>query len=172
MERMPQPRLRRGMTMKRQNPTAPAGRDDTLYLPACYTPSITRQHPVPTLGYCSRAKVACSSKAPKLLELSGGLRAHPARYKDRTEVSCPNSIGDPPSHISIARKNIWAELISQLPEGHLQSADRFLLEVVTGLMAKQRNRRTLITKGELSLLINALSKLGLTPTDRARVIIP
>ena len=39
-------------------------------------------------------------------------------------------------------------------------------------MAKQRNRRTVITKGELSLLLNALSKLGLTPVDRNRVIIP
>ena len=47
-----------------------------------------------------------------------------------------------------------------------------MLEVVTGLMAKQRNRRALITKGELSLLPNALSKLGLTPEDRQRVIIP
>jgi hypothetical protein len=47
-----------------------------------------------------------------------------------------------------------------------------LLEVVTGLMAKLRNRRTLITKGEITLLINALSKLGLTPVDRSRVIIP
>src|ERR1700736_3704615 len=77
MERMPQPRLRRGMTMKRQNPTAPAVRDDTLYLPASYTPSITRQHPVPTLGYCSRAKVACSSKAPKvgLADTTGEMRA-------------------------------------------------------------------------------------------------
>src|ERR1039457_3832284 len=82
------------------------------------------------------------------------------------------ALGEPPSQISTARKNIWAELIAQLPEGHLQSADRFLLEIVTHLMSRQRNRRTLITKGELSLLINALSKLGLTPVDRSRVIIP
>ena len=39
-------------------------------------------------------------------------------------------------------------------------------------MAKQRNRRALITKGEISLLLNALSKLGLSPVDRSRVIIP
>src|SRR5664279_995392 len=96
-------------------------------------------------------------KSLKLLDLSGGLKAHPGRYAGRTDLaSCPDGIGNAPSHISIARKNIWAELIAQLPEGHLQSADRFLLEVVTGLMAKQRNRRTLITKGEVSLLINCL----------------
>jgi hypothetical protein len=112
-------------------------------------------------------------KSLSLLKLSGGLKNHPGRYAGRTDLaSCPDGIGNPPSHISIARKNIWAELIAQLPAGHLQSADRFLLEVVTGLMATQRNRRALITKGEVSLLINALSKLGLTPVDRARVIIP
>ena len=112
-------------------------------------------------------------KSLALLTLSGGLKNHPGRYAGRTDLTpCPFGIGNPPAHISIARKNIWAELIAQLPEGHLQSADRFLLEVVTGLMAKQRNRRALITKGEVSLLINALSKLGLTPVDRSRVIIP
>lgn len=111
-------------------------------------------------------------KSLTLLQLSGGLKEHPGRYAGRTDLaSCPDGIGNPPSHISIARKNIWAELIGQLPEGHLQSADRFLLEIVTGLMAKQRNRRTPITKGETSLLMNALSKLGLTPVDRSRVII-
>jgi phage terminase small subunit len=112
-------------------------------------------------------------KSLSLLKLSGGLNNHPGRYAGRTDLaSCPDGIGDPPSHISIARKNIWAELVAQLPVGHLQSADRFLLEIVTGLMTKQRNRRALITKGEVSLLINALSKLGLTPVDRSRVIIP
>ena len=112
-------------------------------------------------------------KSLSLLKLSGGLKNHPGRYAGRTDLaSCPDGIGNPPAHISIARKHIWAELIAQLPEGHLQSADRFLLEVLTGLMSRQRNRRSLITKGEISLLLNALSKLGLTPVDRNRVIIP
>jgi hypothetical protein len=112
-------------------------------------------------------------KSLATLQLLGSTKAHPSRYADRVDLaSCPDGIGNPPAHISIARKNIWAEVIAQLPEGHLQSADRFLLEVVTGLMSRQRNRRSLITKGEVSLLINALSKLGLTPVDRSRVIIP
>ena len=111
-------------------------------------------------------------KSLTLLKLSGGLKAHPGRYKDRTEVACPDGIGEPPSQISISRKHLWAEIVASLPVGHLQSADRLLLEIVTHLMSRQRNRRTLITKGEISLLINALSKLGLTPVDRSRVIIP
>ena len=112
-------------------------------------------------------------KSLATLQLLGSTKAHPGRYAGRTDLaSCPDGIGDPPSHISIARKNIWAELIAFVPAEHLQSADRFLLEVVTGLMAKQRNRRCLISKGEISLLLNALSKLGLTPVDRNRVIIP
>src|ERR1035437_1160531 len=111
-------------------------------------------------------------KSLATLQLLGSTKAHPGRYAGRTDLaSCPDGIGNPPSHISIARKNIWAELVAQLPEGHLQSADRFLLEIVTHLMSRQRNRRVLITKGEISLLINALSKLGLTPVDRSRVII-
>ena len=106
-------------------------------------------------------------KSLTLLKLSGGLKAHPGRYKDRTEVACPDGKGEPPSQISISRKHLWAEIVASLPVGHLQSADRLLLEIVTHLMSRQRNRRTLITKGEISLLINALSKLGLTPVDRS-----
>ncbi len=105
-----------------------------------------------------------------VLALNGTLKEHPGRYASRIEpVACPAGIGDPPSHLSVARKNIWHELVAQLPEGHLQSADRFLLEIATHLMARLRNRKTLITKGEESLLMNALSKLGLTPTDRGKV---
>ena len=112
-------------------------------------------------------------KSLTLLKLSGGLKAHPTRYKDRTDLaSCPDGIGEPPSQISVSRKHLWAEIVAQLPVGHLQSADRLLLEIVTHLMSRQRNRRVLITKGEISLLLNALSKLGLTPVDRSRVIIP
>lgn len=112
-------------------------------------------------------------KSLALLTLTGATKAHPARYKDRTDLaSCPEGIGDPPSHVSIARKRIWAEIVESLPDGHLQSADRALLEVVTFLMSRMRNRRVSVTKGEITLLINALSKLGLTPVDRSRVVIP
>jgi len=112
-------------------------------------------------------------KSLTLLKLSGGLRAHPSRYAGRTDLaSCPDGIGEPPSQISVSRKRLWAEIVASLLVGHLQSADRLLLEIVTHLMSRQRNRRTLITKGEISLLINALSKLGLTPVDRSRVVIP
>ena len=108
-----------------------------------------------------------------VLALNGTLKEHPGRYASRIEpVACPAGIGDPPAHLSVARKNIWRELVENLPEGHLQSADRFLLEIVTHLMARLRNRKTLITKGEESLLMNALSKLGLTPVDRLKVHIP
>jgi len=112
-------------------------------------------------------------KSLATLQLSGSTKAHPGRYKDRTNLEpCPSGIGLPPSHVSLARKRIWAEIVQSLPEGHLQSADRALLEVVTFLMSRMRNRRVSVTKGEITLLINALSKLGLTPTDRQRVVIP
>src|ERR1700733_2361835 len=108
-----------------------------------------------------------------ILALNGTIKDHPGRYANRTvPVACPAGIGDPPAHLSVARKNIWRELVGQLAEGHLQSADRFLLEIVTHLMARLRNRKTLITKGEESLLMHALSKLGLKPADRQKVHIP
>jgi len=76
-------------------------------------------------------------KSLTLLKLSGGLKAHPGRYKDRTEVACPDGIGEPPSQISISRKHLWAEIVASLPVGHLQSADRLLLEIVTHLIQRE-----------------------------------
>ena len=105
-----------------------------------------------------------------ILALNGTIKDHPGRYAEPTApVACPAGIGDPPVHLSVARKNIWREVVAQLPERHLQSADRFLLEIVTHLMSRLRNRKTLITKGEEALLMHALSKLGLTPVDRQKV---
>jgi len=102
-----------------------------------------------------------------VLKLNGALKSNPGRFAGRSDPPAfPGGIGDPPVQLSVAKTNIWYELIGQLPEGHLQSADHFL---ATGLMARLRNRKTLVTQGEIALLMNALSKLGPTPVDSAKV---
>jgi phage terminase small subunit len=98
-------------------------------------------------------------KPLSVLEANGSTKRNPARYRERADAAvCPGGIGEPPVHLSQARKTIWAEIVAQLPEGHLQSADRFLLEIVTDLAARQQR-----------LLLQGLAKLGLTPLDRNRV---
>ena len=110
-------------------------------------------------------------KSPSALHLTGGLKEHPGRYADRVDVVCPDGIGQPPVALSQARKRIWVEMVSSVPEGFFQSGDRMLLEVCTALVAKQRNRKNHITAGEQGLLLQTLTKLGLTSVDRNRVTI-
>jgi hypothetical protein len=115
--------------------------------------------------------MAAHRKSIARLKLTGGYR--PGRHDGRTDLPpCPEGIGRPPTHLSVAQKNIWYEIVSQLAEGHLQSGDRMLLELVVSLVAKQRNRRVRITKGEQALLLTSLVKMGLSPVDRNRVTIP
>lgn len=111
-------------------------------------------------------------KSIQELKLNGSIKANPARYKDRTQVPVSNGdLGEPPAAMSKAAKNVWAELATQAPEGLLTFADRMLVELACSLICKMRNRRAVATKGDQQLLLQTLSKLGLTPIDRDRVTV-
>jgi hypothetical protein len=68
------------------------------------------------------------------------------------------------------RAAIWFELASILPVGVARNADRFAVELPCDLMFEFG---TSTLKGaDLSQLVSLLSRLGLTPVDRARVSQP
>lgn len=63
---------------------------------------------------------------------------------------------------------MWREIVKMTPPGVLTGGDRFLLETLTLLLAKQRRREPL--KGhELATITTALGRMGLTPSDRSRI---
>lgn len=107
-------------------------------------------------------------KTARELELSGALKVNPGRYQGRGSVDC-GPLGDPPKHLSTAAKNAWREIAANAPEGLLTSSDRCLVEIATVLLCRVRNRRTPVKNAELNALTNVLTKLGLTPVDRAKV---
>jgi hypothetical protein len=99
-----------------------------------------------------------------ILELRGSYRKNPRRRRDRErEPRVTTPLGDPPEAPSDPEKAVWREMAAI---GHwLTGADRFLLEVAVGLVARHR-------AGELpptSQLITAMRKLGFAPAERARL---
>ena len=102
------------------------------------------------------------------LALSGQLRKNPGRYRDRQESPIPSGpLGDPPRGLTAREVTAWRELSSLAPPGVLTNADRWLVEVCSRLMAKMR--KSGLGSGELAQLLQALYRLGLSPTDRPRV---
>ena len=102
------------------------------------------------------------------LALNGGLKHDPKRYASRTMEPIPSGpIGNPPSHFTPLLKSIWKELKSQSPPGVLTNAERLILEVLCRLTLKLREGT--ISTGETSQLINCISRLGMSPTDRVRI---
>lgn len=101
--------------------------------------------------------------------LSGSVQKNPKRYEGRTTEPRPSApIGNAPDHLSTEAQKVWEELVSIAPKGSLGCSDRLILEIVCVLTVAFR--AGLLTRAsEVSQLINALGRLGLTPADRAKL---
>jgi hypothetical protein len=103
-----------------------------------------------------------------VLDARGGFDDHPGRQRARENEAKPaGPLGKPPRHFSRDEKKIWAELEQLAPPGVLGDSDRWAVEIACSLMAKQR--KSTITSSERSQLIQILSRMAMTPADRARV---
>lgn len=102
-----------------------------------------------------------------ILELRGAFDKNPNRR--RPSEPKPEPLGDPPDHLHDQARQAWVEIVSVSPAGVLGSMDRPLLEIASNLLAAHRNNPS-ETKG-LSILISCLSKLGMSPTDRSKVVV-
>jgi hypothetical protein len=73
-----------------------------------------------------------------------------------------------PARLKKPEREAWNEMRA---EGFwLTSADSFMIEVASGLMAEQRAGE--IDNPARSLLISTLSKLGFGPTERSKLKVP
>src|SRR5258708_3541777 len=98
----------------------------------------------------------------------------PARA--RVEYKPNGPIGSPPDHWGAAKKAIWMELTGEVaPAGVLCRADRYVVELTVELMAKMRDpdhgmgAHGGLPVSAVSILLQCLARLGLTPVDRARI---
>jgi hypothetical protein len=64
-----------------------------------------------------------------ILALTGAISKNPARYADRlNEPVSIAPIGDAPAAFNKARRAIWDEIVSLVPDGVLQRSDRLIVE--------------------------------------------
>ena len=76
-------------------------------------------------------------------------------------------LGNPPKHLTPEQRRVWRETASVAP--WLTAADRQPLELHCCLMAEARADFAAMSATRIGLLSRQASKLGLGPTDRARL---
>jgi phage terminase small subunit len=124
-----------------------------------------------------------------VLELSGAFDKNPQRRRRDPKSAGP--LGSAPVELDEQERQLWNEFRRKAPEKVLTAADRFLLEILCRLMARQRFPgkscgcngkgvcptcngtgfvgRAPLSNGELTALMQGISKLGFTPVDRAKI---
>lgn len=90
-------------------------------------------------------------------------------YTNPNEPQPTEPLGDPPPYFERDEKAVWRELVRIVVAGVLTVQDRFVAETLCLLMAKMRRRETL-AGAERAQLSTCLSRMGMTPSDRAKVI--
>lgn len=123
-------------------------------------------------------------KPTAIHEINGAFDHNPQRRDAREHEPVPSGpLGDPPACLDETEAAIWHELEGMVPAGVLTNADRLLLEITCRLMKVERKGGRHIPKNEgqvfepmksseRSQLIQCLSRMGLTPADRTRLIAP
>lgn len=114
-----------------------------------------------------------------ILALRGAYKKHPERKPEAgTEPEPRGAVGEPPEHMAADAKAVWHELVGLACPGVLGDSDRFLVEIVSTLMAEFRrggvdeNGKSLFSDAKLSRLQAGLGQLGMTPADRSKVKVP
>lgn len=105
-------------------------------------------------------------KPTHLHVIQGTLRS---RHKDRARepvVGAP--FGDAPPEWPPQGKLIWHEVVNSIPAGVATRADRVIIEVVCRLIIKMRTGE--FNAALASQLRACLGSLGMTPSDRSRVM--
>lgn len=103
------------------------------------------------------------------LELRGAFRKNPQRRRKDPETAGP--LGEPPAGWAPELKAVWYELAENAPLQVLRVRDRWLVELACRLKYQERTDPDM-SSAKLALLLNCLSRMGMTPSDASKVHAP
>jgi phage terminase small subunit len=106
--------------------------------------------------------------ATSLLLIRNSFKKHPERLKEREQEPMPTAdIGEPPKYLTKAQQNIWNEFVAIIPPGVVRNTDRPWMGMAVRLM--HRERKGMLPAQERAQLMSLLSRMGMNPSDRARL---
>jgi hypothetical protein len=104
-----------------------------------------------------------------ILEARGSFIDHKNRKVARAgEPVVTKRLGSPPKTFTDEKKKLWHEFAKIIPAGVATYADRWAVEIIVCTMAKFWAGT--IFGARTAQLTSLLSKFGLTPADRSRVV--
>ena len=110
-------------------------------------------------------------KPSNVLQMNGAFDKNPDRKRARKDEPVPTApLGDPPLRLTDEEKAAWHEVVSIAPPGVLMNSDRIAMEILSVLLAQFRANPLDFQPTRLSRLESMIVKMGLTPSDRSRVI--
>lgn len=112
-------------------------------------------------------------------EASGAFDHDPQRRAEREGEPQPaGPLGDAPEAFTELQREAWHEIAREAAPGVLKNADRILLEMACRLIARMRgelgefDQPQPLKAAEYALLLTILGRMGMTPSDRARLKVP
>lgn len=106
--------------------------------------------------------------ATNVLRLRGAYKNHPERARKKEPTANPLADG-PPDHLSDVEKKMWHEIVRIAPHGVLMASDALLIESLSVLWVVYREEKADIQPGLLARLDIQMGRLGLSPSDRAKL---
>ncbi len=107
-----------------------------------------------------------------ILELRGAFKKDPQRRRNN-EPAGAGDIGEPPHTLTQEECDAWAEVSDITPVGVLTGSDRIHMEIVSQLLAWQREVGIRDFPAQAARRLDtALGKLGMNPSDRTRLEVP
>ena len=106
--------------------------------------------------------------ATQLLELRGAFKKDPQRLRVDPEPT-GTLRKKPPANLTTDQKQAWQRIARIAPAGVLQNSDEIMIELASVLLAEFQADPGMMPTARLLRLETQLGKLGLSPSDRARV---
>jgi len=110
-------------------------------------------------------------KATKVLELSGAHKKNPNRSRPNEPDGNGIFPSVPPSHLNEDQHRHWLEIVAMVPAGVLTGSDIMAVELLAVLVTEWRNNYYEFPASKLARLSIEMGRLGLSPTDRAKLSI-
>ena len=113
--------------------------------------------------------------APKKPSALKVLQGTDQRNKTRMNPNEPvpvRGIGPANSTLTEYEREIWDEVVGISYRGVLGEADRIALEMMCRLIAEMRLNFEEMTAAKITQLSQLISKFGMTPSDRTKIVIP
>lgn len=107
-----------------------------------------------------------------ILEMRGSFIDNPQRKKARQhEPKKIGELGAAPSYFTKQQRAMWNEIKKHTYKGVLGEGDRFVVEMISVLFAEFRADTSSFSGAKYGRLETMLARLGLTPSDRTKIIV-